>query len=295
MVSYISQLVWLYLSLTSSSCCQIPDGALLYDRIGPLSDNISPKALRFYDELFLSCSAQPSKTQLEQLFFVLKSTRNIDPSQVYILDLRQEPHIFINGTPACISSPGFQMFHTWDHFKTLSHEDTLVKNLKNQKNISVHILMKKSKILDQPSYILTYEKPEIRTEKNIVESLGAHYMRLAVTDHNMPNSESVTQFIHWYKTLPKGSWIHIHCRGGKGRTTQFATMINILSYVSSFTLDEILERQKKLGGREFRPGHIDHKGTLIQDNKRYNFLRSFYEYINSKSLLSWVMWCQNHS
>lgn len=40
--------------------------------------------------------------------------------------------------------------------------------------------------------------------------------------------ENIDEFIKLYKSLPKDAWLHFHCEAGKGRTTTFLAMYDMM-------------------------------------------------------------------
>ena len=54
----------------------------------------------------------------------------------------------------------------------------------------------------------------VSTERDLVESAGAHYVRVAVPDHAHPLDSAVGDFVIAVRRLPQSAWAHFHCEGG---------------------------------------------------------------------------------
>ena len=69
---------------------------------------------------------------------------------------------------------------------------------------------------------------EASTEKELTRELGIRYVRIPATDHIWPDPDTIDQMIALYRRLPKDSWLHFHCEAGKGRTTAFMAMYDMM-------------------------------------------------------------------
>ena len=68
----------------------------------------------------------------------------------------------------------------------------------------------------------------VMSERQLVEQNGLHYYRIAATDHIWPSPENIDDFISFIGTLPDHAWLHFHCRAGKGRTTIYMAMYDMM-------------------------------------------------------------------
>jgi hypothetical protein len=120
------------------------------------------------------------------------------------------------------------------------------------------------------------------TERDIVEGDGAAYVRLTVTDHARPLDEAVDRFILAVRALPENGWAHFHCEAGRGRTTTFMVLYDMLRNATRVSLDDIVRRQQLLGYdydvlRPADPGSW--KAPYTDD--RIAFVRAFYDYAHA--------------
>jgi len=106
---------------------------------------------------------------------------------------------------------------------------------------------------------------------------GASYVRLTVTDHARPLDHEVDRFILAVRALPENAWAHFHCEAGRGRTTTFMVLYDMLRNANRVSLDDIVRRQKILGyGYDVlqAPESRNWKAPYTAD--RAAFIRAFY-------------------
>jgi len=142
-----------------------------------------------------------------------------------------------------------------------------------------------------------YPKPlwvkRVQTEKELVESLGAKYLRTPIADHMRPTDQQVDALVTFFKNMPKGTWVHYHCSAGRGRTTTLLAMIDMMKNAQKETLKQIIARQALHGGIDLlNPPMTEWKREVIED--RSAFARKFYQYCveNPNFDISWSEWLQ---
>jgi len=194
-------------------------------------------------------------------------------------DLRQETHIFVNGLPVSwfATNDWANVGRTNDEIQ--ADEAARVKSLKPGSKIVVHpgAAIKKPGATSSPPENVTVEHAS--TERDIVTANNAAYVRLTVTDHARPLDEEVDRFILAVRALPENGWAHFHCEAGRGRTTTFMVLYDMLRNANRVSLEDIARRQQLLGYdydvlRPANPG--DWRAPYTQD--RTAFVRAFYEY-----------------
>lgn len=240
--------------------------------------------------LYVSSSAQPNLKDFEYIIqYSKKKTRAKSNSRIFIIDLRQEPHAMLDGKAV-----------SWYGLKNQVpnyYEKHLINQLKKSTNIKVYTGINKlpeGRFIPK-GYIFTTNK-NLLTEQQLVNQLGAKYLRLLVTDHFAPNNHEINVFVDFIKKLPKNSWVHFHCRGGRGRSTTFMAMLDIIQNSKQLTLDAIIERQKKLGGINLAKTEFSterKKWKTDPAKQRYDFIKNFYEYVidpNGYTKSSWLEW-----
>ena len=198
---------------------------------------------------------------------------------VTVFDLRQETHLFVNGLPL-----SWYASHDWANVGRTQadiekQETRKAESFKPGTDIEVRP--------GQPfkhgdgSGVTPQRVPVQRatTEREIVESAGARYVRVAVTDHTCPLDNAIDEFVLAVRKLPQDAWAHFHCEAGLGRTTTFMALYDMLRNATRVSLDDIVQRQKILsrGYDVLKPPDADDwKAPYAAD--RATFVRTFYDY-----------------
>ena len=217
------------------------------------------------DFLNISGSGQFS----EQTLLELVHNISLPPQKIIIVDLRQESHGFINGQPVSWTD-GYYNYGNLHKSKGEVESDEIQR---------LRLAAKTRKIVIDPcDEPIRLAVQTVKTEREVVEGLGCSYVRMPVTDLNRPSNEIVDQFVEYMKHLPGDHWVHFHCRAGKGRTTTFMTLFDMMKNGQRVEFHEIIARQKFIGGSDL---------TLVQKpdleksraaNERYEFVKKFYHY-----------------
>lgn len=180
---------------------------------------------------------------------------------VLVVDLRQESHGLINSKPV-----------TWESDRDWANANMGVEQVIQREKRYLSEVRIGSKI--QGSKVSSIE-----TEESLIRSLGQSYVRLAVTNHVRPSNSQVDRFIEAVRNMPATSWIHIHCRTGKGRTTTFMLMYDMLRSAWNTSYDVILERNLKLSS-DFELVALSPEGDWQRPYQEDTiaFLKEFYNY-----------------
>jgi len=211
----------------------------------------------------------------------LKIIKKEYPNQKFIiLDLRRESHGFINGKAVS----WYGKFNKSNSNKTtneiIKNEQILLKKLKSDKKVIISDIVKKDKekgwFKETKEEIVDITTSE--TESNLAKKYGFKYKRIPVTDHNLPTPEQLQQYVDLIKNLPRDTKIYVHCAGGKGRTTTFLAIYDIIQNGKNLSLDEIISRQYKAGGSNLNKTE-DEEANWNSDlkAKKLNLVQKFYE------------------
>lgn len=195
---------------------------------------------------------------------------------VTVLDLRLESHGLINGRAVTWSSE-----HDWSNVG-LSQEEALAREKRYLYEIHIGDKIEKTKIRS------------VETEESLIRSLKQNYVRLTLPEGVRPSDAQVDRFLEILRDLPHDSWIHFEDRSGRGRSTEFLAMYDMLKNAALADFDEILRRNALLSHDEsllVLPGSQDWEYPYKQD--RMEFLKEFYNYAKARlndGNLTWSQW-----
>ncbi|MEG0371406.1 MAG: phosphatase, partial [Clostridium sp.] len=219
-----------------------------------------------------SGSAQFTPSQLPNL----KS--QINHPKIFIIDLRQESHGFINDIAISFYSPQTTLNDGFTTSQTLSDEAKDLSTI--PKGREVTIFHKTTR----PALNVFVES--VGSEAPIVNKQNMSYTRLAVKDGSIPSPQIVDQFVALIKYQSAGSHLHFHCNEGEGRTTTFMSMYQMMHNKDKLSLQSILDYQTSIGG------------IVLTDNlNRREFLNEFYNYTKNNKLtnfrIPYSQWIKN--
>lgn len=235
------------------------------------------------DELKVSGSSQFSEKGFEAIL-----DRLGHPSCLFVIDLRQESHGFLNGDAVSWYAP-----KNWGNvnkslYDIRSGEKQLLNEALTQNQIDLFVIVKKDvegrKLPEATSRPLTVD--EVTTEEELVNRYGAKYIRMPVTDHLRPPNEVVDHFVAFIRHLPPHCWVHLHCAAGMGRTTTFMAMYDMIKNAKQVSYEDILKRQWLIGGAHLNKP-VKNVWKAPHTTARINFLKQFYEYCRLNQDVSW--------
>ena len=211
----------------------------------------------------------------EGLKLVLARTRG----PVTVFDLRQETHIFVNDLPV-----SWYASRDWANVGRSQNaieadEVSRVQSLKPGSEIAIRPgepVKKGNANSAEPQRV---KVKSASTERDVVGGAGTGYVRITVTDHARPLDDEVDRFVLAVRALPENAWAHFHCEAGRGRTTTFMVLYDILRNANRVSLEDIVLRQKILsdGYDVLQTSEPENwKGPYAAD--RAAFIRAFYDY-----------------
>ncbi|MBN9227244.1 MULTISPECIES: fused DSP-PTPase phosphatase/NAD kinase-like protein [Legionella] len=214
-------------------------------------------------DLPVSGSEEPSEKGWKEISEYIAKHRH---SKIVVLDLRQESHGYINGRAITLVSDYDWINRGKSNAQSLTDQNHWLKSLSTQKKIS-GVLSHQQFAAKEYSSGKTIPVKVVKNEEELVSQLGFAYQRLYVTDHAAPSDAEVDAFLSIIKNASKDTWFHIHCRGGKGRTTTFLVMYDMLKNADKVSFGEIIARQASI------PPYYN----LFEVHRADPFLTSYYE------------------
>ena len=196
-----------------------------------------------------------------------------------VLDLRQESHGFVGGT--AVSWFGIRnAANSGKSGDQISRDESdLLAGLTGHTTITVKEVTSKSTdraIEDSKDVQLPVDG--VRSEEDLVRAAGAGYVRVYAADYMPFTNDEVDQLVTFWQSRPAGSWLHVHCAAGDGRTTQALGLFDMLENADTVSLKHIVDRQHDLGGPALLS--VNSKTSWRKDAAiaRAKLLRRFYEY-----------------
>jgi protein-tyrosine phosphatase len=216
---------------------------------------------------------------------------------VTVFDLRQETHVFVNGLPVSWFATNDWANVGRTHAAIEADEAARVQSLKPSSEIAVAGGdIKKSGDSSARAHLIVEDRS---TERDLVQANNAAYVRLTVTDHARPLDEEVDRFILAVRALPENGWAHFHCEAGRGRTTTFMVLYDMLRNATRVPLEDIVNRQKLLGYDYdvLQPSEAGSWKAPYTDD-RIAFVRAFYQYAHANPdgrPQLWSEWLKLHA
>lgn len=215
------------------------------------------------DQTHMSGSGQFSAINLPILI------SKIPAENIAVIDLREEPHGFINGLPVS--------WKTQDS-NTLNEGKTLEEIRKDEIDRLKKTLIEKKAKVYRKRKPLQLSVRSLLNEEKLVNSFGLIYIRIPVTDEHKPTPLNVDRFINFVKSLPSNTWLHFHCKMGQGRTTTFMVLYDIIHNAETLSLGTIIRRQYDLGGSNLLKFHNEGTKKHMLEIERLELIKQFYQY-----------------
>lgn len=231
--------------------------------------------------LNISGSGQFSESQLAFFVHYLVKNHQVKAHKFVVVDLREEPHGFINHDAVTFFYGPLSLKKNQSSTIILAGDQQRIRFVQASHYVLVNHITKQD---GMPAT----KKPDIiamqsaATEQEVATKLGIQYIRIPVTDHFRPDHNDVDEFIDLVNRLEADAWVHVKCRGGRGRTTTFMVMYDMLKN-PHLSKDDFFKRQVLIHGVNFLKTSVakglEWKSALAVN--RLQFLNCFYEYLHA--------------
>ena len=135
------------------------------------------------------------------------------------------------------------------------------------------------------------------SEQQFASDLHLKYKRFYVEDFHAPEEVDVVRFVNFAKHLQEDTWLYFHCRAGRGRTTTFMAMYDMMKNAKHVSFNDIVDRQYALGGTDLRELPDEDNFKYGYASHRLSFIKNFYEYVkenNDDYSTTWLQWKKKH-
>ena len=245
------------------------------------------------DNLRISGSAQCTAAGFASLYTKLSAAAAAPGAPIYDVDLRQESHGFADGLPV-----------SWHKKNNLANEGKTPEEvaLDEEERLAdlagvTTTFVPKGKTDKGRVEAFTFAPQNVQTEKEVVEALGFRYVRFYVTDRTQPDTETIEAFLDFVESLPGDAWLHFHCRAGRGRTTTFMAMYDMIRN-PGIPAETIIERQHLIGGADLT-AMKDEEWKNERIVQRLETLKLFSEYVRARhageTTLRWGEWIEEEA
>lgn len=247
---------------------------------------------------WVSVSAVPTEKSFKNIAKEIDKLTNGKYKKIIDVDLREESHAYLNGKGITL-----QAEHNWvnkgkTHAQVVADEQAWVDQLSNKGAIANVLTGKQFDKKDFDEGISIKIKT-LDLEQALVERVGFEYVRLTVSDHLRPSDAETDAFVKLIDATPERVWLHMHCRGGNGRSTTFFAMYDMLKNADKVSFNDIIKRQASVKPfydlADVNRKQGDNKEEYLE---RFEFLKQFYMYAGDKLrgyTGNWTQWLKRNS
>lgn len=242
----------------------------------------------FPDNFRISGSAQMTEKQIENLVYFLRKLTGEADMPIYVVDLRHELHGFYQDLPIYVWDENY-----WEHMERLvseGYERSYFDNLNTLDEVPYYPVIEKIKgkrYFEVESRMYPKKYPVSR-EEDVCDRLGIKYFRIPILDRDRPDHFTVNAILKFFKSVPKNAWIHVHCHGGKGRTSTFLLMYHLYRKKED-NLEAVVKRHAETGSVDLLNKVADVKPHANESRKQ--FIRDFFSFSQARPLGSWKESC----
>ncbi len=228
--------------------------------------------------IWMSGSAAPSEQGFKTIADNIKKATQGKVKKIIDVDLREETHGYLNNNAINLTSQ-----YDWINLGKTTPEILLIEkhwlHFLSTQPIIHNVLTSKDFKAGKLTTGIDVPVESIASEEKVVTQVGLQYLRITVSDHMAPRDADVDKFVELVKNTSSDTWLHLHCRGGEGRTTTFMVMYDMLKNADQVSFTEILKRQAALPPNYdlFKVNRNDPHLTIYYQ-QRLKFLMDFYQF-----------------
>lgn len=224
--------------------------------------------------------------------------KKIPSRSVVVVDLRRESHGQLNDEAVSWYGPQNAANEKKSTDQIRESETRLLSKLKKARFRWVYQIVEKT---DDDFIEKTHRDfvrvQSVKTEQQVAQDHHVGYKRFYVEDFHAPENADVTRFVNFARQLPENTWLYFHCRAGRGRTTTFMSMYDMMKNAKHVSFDDIIQRQFALGGSDLRELPDKNHFKYRYAAHRLSFIKNFYEYArenNDNFSTTWDQWRRKH-
>ena len=242
-------------------------------------------SLEGMDTLHISGSVEFSEQQFRTLARTLRECAGGDP--IYIVDLRQESHALVNGVSISLYASRNAANKGMTTAQVEADERQRFGSLPGT------TLVAYAARSDTPQTIAV---ERCMTERELAQSEGIGYLRIAATDMCWPDANLIDDFIRFVKSVNMNHvWLHFHCLAGYGRTGIFMCIYDMMKN-PQVPLKDIVTRQAMTGSEYLL--HSSGTALSIEEDKS-KMIALAYQYIQENRATNykvrWSDWVKEHT
>jgi hypothetical protein len=218
---------------------------ILWFRDARFIANSYPGNIEGIHDLNVTGSEEPSEKGWTSIANYIKQHVTNPERKVIVLDLRQESHGYLNGRAITLVSSYNWINLDKSNEQSLNDQFDWLDSLKEKKKVNGILTVSQYRAKDF-SHGRSMAVGVIHDESYYVKRMGFEYRRLYITDHRAPLDSEVDAFITLVNNNPEDTWFHVHCRGGKGRTTTIFALLDMLKNADKVSFEDIIARQASI-------------------------------------------------
>lgn len=142
----------------------------------------------------------------------------------------------------------------------------------------------------------------VKSEETMAHEYGFGYKNIKIHSKAKSPDAVIDDYVDFMDHLPPQTWVHFHCRMGKGRTSIMLVMFDIMHNAPHIPVEDIVKRQYLLGSENLfdvtlrkvkKPAHDGGVYTKSSLENRKAFIENFYAFISQRKaggIQKWSEW-----